>query len=444
MGITTRLTLEKIKERLAIKVPHYEITSNYYYNVDTLLTCRCNLHKEIFDRKYTALERGQGCSKCATWKMKNNHPHKLNMEIAKARLAKANPNIIITSEEYENSTTNLDLKCIIDQHEWQANLSSIVDKNGNKVNGCPMCAGQVVCDKNRFSIIRPDLVKYFVNPEDAYNNTIYSGNIVPMKCPDCGHEKPMPISQLSTINKGFACPVCRDGASLPSKIVASLLTKLNVKFYDDVTTEWSNDKRYDFVLYDMNTIIEVHGDQHYHETSRKGERCRSLKEEQENDLYKERLANENGIANYIIINASKITFDKLNFQIIESLKEHFNMDDIDWTKLWIKAQSSKVVESWNLYNSGLNAYEIAKEIKMHWATVYLYLRLGQELGKVGEMLNRHSKKIDLFDSDMNFVKRFDSIRIAAKETETTESVISKSCRGVTKTVKDKNWRYVVD
>lgn len=73
-----------------------------------------------------------------------------------------------------------------------------------------------------------------------------------------------------------------------------------INFIHDSTTSWSDTKRYDFYLPDHNIIIETHGEQHYDDKfiSYGG---RTLKEEQENDKYKEQIARDNGVKHYIVI-----------------------------------------------------------------------------------------------------------------------------------------------
>ena len=60
-------------------------------------------------------------------------------------------------------------------------------KNGN---GCSCCYGRtVVKGINDISTTNPEMVKYFVNIEDAYTHTYCSNEKVLMRCPNCNNEK---------------------------------------------------------------------------------------------------------------------------------------------------------------------------------------------------------------------------------------------------------------
>ena len=61
-------------------------------------------------------------------------------------------------------------------------------------------------------------------------------------------------------------------------------------------------RRYDFYVPSLNAIIEVHGAQHY-EQGFDSIGGRSFEEERANDILKEKLAIDNGIKHYIVINA---------------------------------------------------------------------------------------------------------------------------------------------
>ena len=67
----------------------------------------------------------------------------------------------------------------------------------NLKTGCSCCYGRTV-EKgiNDISTTNPEMVKYFVNIEDAYTHTYCSNDKVLMKCPNCNNEK---INIISTL-----------------------------------------------------------------------------------------------------------------------------------------------------------------------------------------------------------------------------------------------------
>lgn len=129
--------------------------------------------------------------------------------------------------------------------------------------------------------------------------------------------------------------------SYPERLMSSLLTILSVDFAREQTFPWSTNvigyngknssKRYDFYIPSMNTIIEVHGEQHY-SGDFKHLGGRSLEEEQANDKQKEQLAKNNGIKHYIVINALSSSLSFIKESILSSLEftSIFDLSDIDW------------------------------------------------------------------------------------------------------------------
>ena len=130
--------------------------------------------------------------------------------------------------------------------------------------------------------------------------------------------------------------------SYPERLMNSLLRLLNVDFAREQTFVWSTDvvdenghsstKRYDFYIPATSTIIEVHGAQHY-EGGFEYLGGRTLEEEKANDLQKERIARENGIEHYIVINALSSTLPYIRESILSNTEFNrlFNVKDVDWT-----------------------------------------------------------------------------------------------------------------
>ena len=129
--------------------------------------------------------------------------------------------------------------------------------------------------------------------------------------------------------------------SFPERVTAAVLTQLNLSFDREKVFEWSEGdakkaykgrKRYDFYLPKSNTIIEVHGAQHY-EKGFEAIGGRSLKEEQKNDEQKRSLAIKNGITNYVVIDAHRSRFEFLKESICgnEQFNGLFSTEQIDWS-----------------------------------------------------------------------------------------------------------------
>ena len=268
-------------------------------------------------------------------------------------------------------------------HEWEATIGS---RTGG--NGCPYCSNhRVLKGFNDIFTTHQQYVKYFVDIGDAHTHTYSSNKKVELKCPDCGHTKMMSISKLT--HKGFSCDLCSDGISFPEKIVALILTKLNIEFIKQMSYN-NGEHRYDFYLPKYNAILETHGIQHYEQRSR----GRSLEYEQENDRYKRELAISNGILseNYHEIDCRYSTLDWCRPNIEKALGRYIDMStlailaDKGWIEADIQAQKSlkiEVCKYWNdnrEANGELTAQRVADVFGVGLATVHRYLNWGNTNG----------------------------------------------------------------
>lgn len=174
----------------------------------------------------------------------------------------------------------------------------------SKGDGCSCCRGITVSPKiNSISKLRPQLVKYFSNKNDADMYSMSSNEKVKFTCPECkDFSKKMIVCDFT--HNGFTCPRCSDKISIGEKIIYLLLSNLDVDFVKEYSFK-GNVSRYDFYISTLSTIIEVHGKQHYEGNFKTYKNGRNLLEEQENDKAKYEFAIQNGIQKYIIIDARK-------------------------------------------------------------------------------------------------------------------------------------------
>ena len=257
----------------------------------------------------------------------------------------------------------------------------ILRDNLLKGTSCNVCKGKkALRGYNDVATVRPDLVKYFVNEEDAYNHTVGSGKKVKLKCPDCGYEKSMLINTLN--KRGFSCNSCGDGISYPNKIMYVLLKELKIKSYTEYSPEWVKPKRYDFYLPEHNLIIEMDGAFHCVENKRN---ARSLEENKNIDLEKDKIAEEHGIK-IIRINCNYDNKDKVEFiknNIIESeLNTLFNLNNINWKEINKLALNNLVKEVCLYYkdNDNCSTTVLTKEFNLDKSTIIKYLKQGTKLG----------------------------------------------------------------
>lgn len=283
-------------------------------------------------------------------------------------------------------------------------------------------------NKNPISKTHPELIKYFVNKEDAENYTFGSREKVKIKCPNCGYEKEIDIYTFVTY--GLRCNKCSDFYSFPNKIMTSFLDYLNIEFKNEKKFYWSNNKIYDFYIENIkgnSLIIECHGGQHFSEKGFNLIGGRTLEEEQENDKIKRELALNNGIKHYIELDCRKSEMEWIKNSIMNSELPRlldFKEDDIDWIKIEKQCLKSYVVKACELWNSGIHdTKKIANKIHRSPASVCTYLKRGALLNICDYTKEKSLRKDDkakdvyVYDLNLNFINKFPSCRILQEKSE---------------------------
>lgn len=317
--------------------------------------------------------------------------------------------------------------------EFQATWDSIYHNN----TGCPSCGNIMIGKKlslpkleKSIFYLRPDLVKYFKNPDDSKLCYVKSNIKVELTCPNCGTSKFIAPSTLST--NGFGCNSCSDGVSIPEKFISNLLMQLDIKFETQYSPAWSNKKRYDFYIPSIDMIIETHGQQHYVD-------CGiglSYKEVAENDLIKLNLAHSNKVSNYVVINCRYSTLEWLKKNCISGLSTKICLNNVDWELIFKQSQTSMVIHCCELWNSGIykNASHLLKHTTIKSSTtVVKYLKIGTGLG----ICNYNTKEITKDTSDalkkkvrcITTGKIYDSLTEASVENNISIPCISCCCNG---------------
>lgn len=248
----------------------------------------------------------------------------------------------------------------------------------NVGKGCACCNHSIVVPEiNSVVATHPELVKYFING-DEYKYTATSNIEIDLRCPDCGGIKHQKISIL--VSNGFSCPICASSVSIGERIMCALLDSQDIKFKKEFTFP-DNKKRYDFYLSEYNTIIEIHGSQHYVQTSNT---WGTVKEQQQNDEYKKQLALNQGISHYIVINAKVSEFNYIKESIINSeLASIISLDNVDWIEIEDEVNQNGVVkEMCEYWESHPEATIVDLENMFHRSEKIIYdrLKIGYEMG----------------------------------------------------------------
>ena len=347
--------------------------------------------------------------------------------------------------------TYLKLKCNIDGNIWDSRLNDL-----SKGCGCLVCSHKKLAKYrstprgNSFRDVRPDLINFLKDEDDADRFTILTRKKTWFICDSCKHEKFMSVGNF--VRDGIRCPICSDGISTPEKFCINLLKELNVEFITQYSDVWSNSRKYDFYLPNMNIIIETHGIQHY-ENINFG--TRSLEEEIENDIYKEKLAIENGISNYIKIDCRYSTLDWLENNFKNELYTFFNLDNINFNEIFSKSIKSIKYKVWEFCNNNLDCKieDVCDEFKINRTTVVVYIAQGVELGlcnydyknrkkiNLENRISNQQKAVNKYDLNYNFIESYKSIKQAEIDTGILATGITRACRNIQKTCGGFIWTY---
>lgn len=259
---------------------------------------------------------------------------------------------------------------------------------------------------NMIATTHPELVKYFVNIEDAYKYSRGSHTKILMRCPECEHEKRISIPNL--LRQGLGCPNCGGGGYYPEKYTYDFLTQLNIKFETQLSRnifDWCDNFYYDFYIPSLNCIIETHGMQHYEENTNFK---KSLEEEQENDRLKKEIALKNGITYYIILDCRYSRLEWIKKSICKSILPsilNFKQDDIDWKSCHKYGCSSLSRIACSLWNDGnMSIVEIAKYLGVCRNTAKTYIKQGAISGICTYNPEEETLKNNEFVSQRQFKK----------------------------------------
>ena len=307
-------------------------------------------------------------------------------KILKAReelndLAQKRGHKILSTYKDSHSEILIDYQC---GHEprW-VNANSYKSQN----IGCNICSKKIVIPfVNDCYTMRKDLLKYFINEEDAIGMSISDHQRKFFKCPDCGTPRINALSNISYF--GFSCPNCKDCLSYAEKIMYLVLKQLNIDFLIHENPEWCtyiiNDLErkgfYDFIIENQKIIIEMDGGYHY-EPHRKD--IKTLDEINEIDRCKDECALNNGYKIYRLdcrYNNTSKRFKIIKEEIINKLSILFDLQYVDWDLIQKSAITSTSRWICDLWNSGLSVSEIIEETKMCKDTVIHSLREGNETG----------------------------------------------------------------
>lgn len=321
-GLSRAVTREEFEKRLSLVNKDIVIIGGYK-NTRTRVECECLKDGKRWFAFPSNLLKGEGCPKCGV-EIRAEKRRRTQDEF-ESILYKLNPSIQVLGK-YIDSQTKISVKCMVDEHEWDALPNNLL-----KGEGCPKCyerrkpeitlmsneeflsrlknesphikpleayrgmnkrilclcmkhdvewqitPGHLLrgqgCHKCRGEKIRGKLIKshnaFCEELKEKHPNIVpveqYNGqlNKIHIKCLDCGY---VWSSYPSNLFKVAGCPVC--SMSRGEKRIAEWLkqngfTYRYEKSFRNLRGEKGRPLSYDFYVYKHKLLIEYNGEQHY-------------------------------------------------------------------------------------------------------------------------------------------------------------------------------------
>ena len=179
--------------------------NNIYTGSTGKLYVRCNVCGELFDTCWAEIGRGRGCPFCRGMRIgeRNNLEH-LEPDLMKEW---SSNNKISPNKVARFSSKQVLWICKNCGYEWVA----VISNRTMSGSGCPACAGIVVSNKNRFSILYSESAKEWHPTKNGLLTpdmfSYGSHKEVWWLCSGCGNEWRGSIKHKNRIKVG-TCPVC--------------------------------------------------------------------------------------------------------------------------------------------------------------------------------------------------------------------------------------------
>jgi len=263
-----------ISKAIKIHGDKYVYSKVNYVNAKTKVIIICKTHGEFTQTPSNHLNR-HNCQKCA-----NNFKGNTEIFIEKAKQIHGD-RYVYSKVNYVNADTQVLIIC-----KEHGEFTQIPDFHINRKCGCPKCSNNVKLDTQTFieKAIKIHGDKYVYSKVNYINN--YTNLII--ICNKHGEFTQQPYVHLLE----HGCPSC--------------INKTEFKFYEKIKeiyptikrqykVEWCKNKLclpYDFVIEELNIIIEIDGEQHFTQISN----WTSPEIQIEKDKYKMKCANENGFS----------------------------------------------------------------------------------------------------------------------------------------------------
>lgn len=348
----------------------------------------------------------------------------------------------VLDKQYVNARTPMSFKHRICGEITQSSFDNFKNKNNSH---CRFCLGLIIKKGvNDLWTLRPDIGMLLQDKNVGYKYGINSQIKTYFICPSC---KAVNYKTIATVTRnGLCCDSCNDNISYPNKFIYHLLMSLNENFEREKRFDWCKNKPFDIYIENKKIIIEMDGGiGHGNRSFGKNWRNPTYG----NDFYKDEKAKEMGIK-VIRIDCDYPEgqrFEYIKNSILKSeISKIYNLSNINWMDIDIKAQKNLFLQTINDLNYGMYICDVAKKYDISTTTVGRYLKRGKELGLYKKTykkkyIHNHDKPVNMFDKSKNQIKRFKNITDAANYIGLSVSAISNCCNGKTKTSGGYIWEF---
>ena len=293
--------------------------------------------------------------------------HKLTKEIFEEKVKQHNPNLDIIGE-YKNLHSPITYHCNV------CNFTETIQDANNLyrgLTGCGCCSGRkIVKGINDLATTHPWVVPYFKDKTIPSTVSANSTLVVELKCPICQNEFSDKITYIT--NRMNICAVCSNHAtSFGERVMMSVLNDLNIKYIHDNTTEWSKGYRYDFIINDIQTIVEIDGLQHT-DISQKNI-----------DEIKTQLATSNHYTLIRVPYYKSRDIDYLITSINDTVGSVIDLSNIDWKNVLYKTlYDTTLLQIVNLWNNNIPMNEISIKLHMGKEKIRNNLKVANRIGLI--------------------------------------------------------------
>ena len=240
----------------------------------------------------------------------------------------------------------------------QLRIPSFLNKN-KVVRGFKYELGQLITKGNQTSKITKQFRYYYNNsPVKCYE----------LQCCNCNYEYETREDRLSS------CPVCGVRTTYSERFIFSIFIQAGIKFTVQKEFEWLENRWYDVYLPDYNTIVEIHGVQHFQPIKLPDREQKPIVETFTECVKADKLKKDNALSNglkYYIIDAREQ--DKLYLEAKTTLDfiDFSQVSEFECGKFAIYNTVKDVCELWN---QGYQINEISEKTGKSPQTVQRRLR----------------------------------------------------------------------